>query len=231
MRVVFANLWCLNPCPGRAVNDLLAHDPDLIALAEVAPRGFERIARRLRGHAPVLAVPTDRRCLLTLFSRLPVGSAEVVVEGPCRERPYGRVRLGGSAPCTILFAHTTAPFTARMAARRDAQIRLLAEDAAASEAPTLLLGDLNADHCSRPLRHLTREGRLNCPRQGKRVHATWPAWLPWRTFDHLLHSADWTAAEFRSLRAHGSDHRPLLGEFRLRGGECLPLARPRVLEN
>lgn len=218
MRVVFANLWCLNPCPARAAADLLAHEPDLIALAEVAPRHLERVGRRLPGLPPVLVVPTDRRCLLAVFSRLPVAGAEVVAEGPCRERPYGRVKVGGAVPCTALLAHTTAPFTARMAARRDAQIRLLADDAAASAGPTLLLGDLNAGHSSAPLRHLTTHGRLRCPRGTGPAHPTWPAWLPWRSFDHLLHSSDWNAEEFRALPARGSDHRPLLGVFRLQNG-------------
>ena len=221
MHVIFANLWCLNPCLERAVDALVRHDPDLIAVAELAPRKFAAVARRLSSHPQVLVVPTDRRCSLALFSRLPLTAAAVVRVGACRERPYGKALLGGTHPCTILLAHTTAPFTPAMAARRNAQIDCLASEAAADDGPLILLGDLNADHGSAPLQRLATHGGLLSPRTGPRQHPNWPAPLPWRTFDHILHSAHLVVEQFGSLPAHGSDHRPLFAVFRT---YCSPTA-------
>ncbi len=215
VRVIFANLWHPNPWAVPAVDALARHDPDVIALAELAPRKLATVTRRLRDHPYRLIVPTDRRCHLALFSRLPMTGAAVVRTGACLDRPFGQARIEGEHPCTVVFAHTTAPFTPAMAARRNAQIDCITTAAADVDGPLILLGDLNADHSSAPVRRLRAGARLLSPRAGARHHPTWPAPLPWRTYDHVLHSADFVAEDFVTLGARGSDHRPLLATFRL----------------
>ena len=114
----------------------------------------------------------------------------------------------GGGPIHVLAAHPVSPATRERAARRDAMLAWIAEQARDREGPVVVMGDLNATRWSAPLRRLAREAELIDSRVGHGLQPSWPAELgPFGlTIDHVLHSEDLTTLERHRTTIAGSDH-------------------------
>lgn len=108
----------------------------------------------------------------------------------------------------MLAAHPVSPVTRDRAARRDAMLAWLTDQARDRDAPVVVIGDLNATTWSSPLRELVREADLTDSRVGHGLQPSWPVdiGLFGLTIDHVLHSEEITTLDRQRTPIPGSDH-------------------------
>jgi endonuclease/exonuclease/phosphatase family metal-dependent hydrolase len=82
----------------------------------------------------------------------------------------------------------------------------------------VLMGDLNCDCDSKPLRRLVHRAQLREPSCELK---TFPSWRPMRNLDHILVSSSLDVADLRVLDYPFSDHLPVAMEVRLPEGVSL----------
>lgn len=227
MRVVAANLFCLNPRPTRAVAALAAQRADVVAVIESTRRFDSRAATRL---------PPKRDVAFTRKGGLPVALYAR------EDLPVERVRASGRGwvewrvgEAHLLVVHALAPYLPWRWRRRERQLLALARRLRtlhdkAPDQPAVALGDFNTacfeptwrrvEAALGPWRRLeldcspckTSPGRL-APDGLSAGKGTWPwscVWAP-IALDHVVappalaeHGA---ALQARVFPIPGSDHR------------------------
>jgi endonuclease/exonuclease/phosphatase (EEP) superfamily protein YafD len=97
---------------------------------------------------------------------------------------------------------------------RNGQLRAIAARAKKSNAPVIVLGDLNFTPWSPYFRELLRDGGLRNTSQGHGLHASWPALLPMGRIplDHCLVSPEIRVSNKQVGPYIGSDHLPVMVE-------------------
>jgi len=203
----------------RRIADVLAElAADIVALQEVESRatGFDMLGylRDATGYAAVAGptlVRADGDFGNALLTRLPIRRVRLIDLNVDRREPRGAIdaRLEADGmPLRVVATH----LGLRPAERREQVQRLLIELRGATDAPTILAGDLNEWFLwGRPLRWL--HGHFG----ETPARATFPSSLPLFALDRL-----WTAPAdaLRGVRAHASrlarhasDHLPLVAEL------------------
>ncbi len=215
MRIVSANLFCLNPRPRAAMNAVAAQNADVVVLIESVNR-FQRLAdellpeRRLCGRTRPDGMP------VTLHARGDVPLGETREDGAgWLEAVVGGVRL--------FVVHAVAPYLPWRWPRRERQLASLARrmGTVGDQRPGLTIGDFNTadfepaweryENAVAPWR------RLDCAVSGPgpgRSRGTWPLGRLWApvALDHAMGCP--TLAEnttlVRTFGIPGSDHRGLV---------------------
>ena len=215
MRIVSANLFCLNPRPRAAVEAVAAQNADVVVLLESVAR-FQRRVRevfpepRLRGYTRPDGMP------VTLHTRgdLPVEDAREEGKG------WLEVVVGG---VRLFVVHAVAPYLPWRWPRRERQLASLAQrmSAVRDERPGLTIGDFNTadfepaweryENAAAPWK------RLDCAVSGPgpaRTRGTWPLGRVWApvALDHAMGCPvlAGSAALVRTFGIPGSDHRGLV---------------------
>lgn len=217
VRVVSANILCLNLRPAAAIAAVAAQDADVVVLIESVKR-FERHAAR---HLPPL-----RARGYTRAGGMPVtlhAGAHIPVD-QLREESHGwlEARVGG---LTLMAVHAVAPYLPWRWPKRTSQLMTLAGrmNAFDTEAPGLVIGDFNTadfepawtryEDAAAPWR------RIDCADHGPGpgpARGTWPLGQTWSpiALDHALATpglAD--AATVRTFPIPGSDHLGLVTDL------------------
>lgn len=215
LSLLVANVQRSNRQAGAFLALVAAEDPDLVLVLET-DAWWDAALAPLDAAYPerVQHIPEQAAFFgMHLFSRLPLLDPEVafafdaatpsIVTGVALPAG-GTVRLHGLHPRPPLF--WSQPTTLR-----DATLLAAALDAAASPAPTILAGDLNAVPWERVTRRALRLGGLLDPRVGRGLLPTYDAEsrvMAW-PLDHVLHQPGLGLLDFRRLPAIGSDHFPV----------------------
>jgi len=186
-----------------------AQAADVLFVSELTPSLKDRLAARHPDHAWNPVAPG-----IGLFARHPIAAVEWREAGgrhflvATLDTPQGPLRVIG--------AHPPPPVTADVAAARNQTLQRLGEAAAETNLPTVLLGDLNVTMFSPHYAPVESTGLRNV-RDGRGVHATWPAKSPLRIpIDHILHSKHSSVCEVQVLPSFGSDHLPLQAGLHLK---------------
>lgn len=215
MRIVSANVFCLNPRPRAAMEAIAAQDADVVVLIE-SVRRFQKLAERmlpparLRGRTRADGMP------VTLHAKdgVPVGDAREDGEG-WLEASVGDVSL--------FVVHAVAPYLPWRWPRRERQLVSLARRMSRVDAarPGLTIGDFNtADFepaWGRYEEAIAPWQRLDCavsgPGPGK-ARGTWPLGRTWApvALDHAMATPVLAggAALVRTFGIPWSDHRGLV---------------------
>ena len=98
---------------------------------------------------------------------------------------------------------------------RNLQLDSVADLAARSPRPLIVVGDLNITMWAHHYQRLEEVSRLSNARRGFGIAPTWPAWLyPGRIpIDHVLVSEDIAVTDFAAGPNIGSDHLPIVVKF------------------
>jgi endonuclease/exonuclease/phosphatase (EEP) superfamily protein YafD len=114
-------------------------------------------------------------------------------------------------PVHVLASHPVSPLTPARAAQRNRTFERLSARAAAQDAATVVLGDLNATPWSPDLQQLVATGDLIDSQVGFGLQASYPAaWGPLGiAIDHALHTPELTTVARQLGPSLGSDHRML----------------------
>lgn len=214
LRVAHMNVWQMNTDHASAISAVLASDPDLISVQEVSPEWAAALAHGLERTHPYRHVVPQTNCYgIALFSRFPLLHARTI-EIAGSQFIEAEVMVSGR-PIRVLAVHATSPISYAHFCRRNAQLVALADRIAASDLPTLLIGDLNTVHWDQAYqRFCARSGArpVNSPYQ-----ITWPSVGPLAMIplDHALVSGGLSSSSITSFKVAGSDHRGLVAEVHI----------------
>lgn len=221
----------------RVAGVIREQSPDIVALQEVdvgstRAGGKDQVAElSARTGLPYRAhFPTTRLYGgdygIALLSRYPLEAvAQYPLPGPRGSEPrtvaHAVVSVGGREVSVYATHLIRRPFNGAARVRQSAFIaNLLARDAR----PKLLMGDLNDDPGSRPVRLLRRalHDVVAETRSGSVGTYPLPLFLPTLRIDYVLACGAFTPVASRVLRVGASDHYPVVADVRLKSEPSEP---------
>ncbi|MCS6948173.1 MAG: endonuclease/exonuclease/phosphatase family protein [Steroidobacteraceae bacterium] len=216
-RLGTANLWHRNRQFAAAVRRLRAYDADALVLIETSEPLRAALAELLPRYRFRVDVGPPGPQGLVVLSRWPLLATRLLtLEGGT---PFGAaVTLQRNDSYLHVFAvHLTWPVAPKLARERNAQLRLLAQLAARSPEPLLLVGDLNVTEFSPHFRDLLVMGRLTDHGAGRGWQPTWPALLAAAglRIDHVLGRGIQVERWLRR-RLPGADHFAIIADLQVR---------------
>lgn len=217
VRLYVANTWVGNQESERLAASVQSADADIVVLIEIGETTDTHLATILEGYPNRVETPFVRgrsgasRSLIAsrwpvreiqgdITDGLPVVAAEV-------ETPSGPLRVFG--------IHLTRPWPFRVSTGQTWQLERLFTRLGPDPVRTITAGDFNSAPPSRAIRHALRWSGLELI---SGAPGTWPSWAPEPVrmgIDHVLASPDITPVAARLGEATGSDHRPVIVDFRL----------------
>lgn len=216
LRVVNANVLTSNQRPETLLEELLAHDADVMILQEISPiwEHFMRERGVLDDYPhQVIEVRGDAFGAAILSRVAPTETDVQWVDG----LPWPRMVIPfGVGAIEVLCVHTLPPRTSAYVQGHVRQLDALADWALADPRTRIVAGDFNSTVWSRF--HARMDERFDDAWNlaGDGFGFTWPNGLfalPPARLDHLYLSRDLTVTSIDVGRGVGSDHRPLFLEI------------------
>ncbi|HKK23113.1 MAG TPA: endonuclease/exonuclease/phosphatase family protein [Pseudohaliea sp.] len=210
------NLDWRNPDLGAAEAWLRQLQADLVVLPEYTPAA----ARHLAGLADVypyrLEEAREGAWGIALLSRHPIASGRVIRPAGIDSPALDAVLNTGDRQLRVLGVHPRSPISAGYTAERNAQLAAVADLVRESHGATLVCGDFNDTPFSPSFRAFTGRAGMANAAAGQGYPATFPAgWLPvWIPIDHCVYRGGLVPVRVQSGPDVGSDHYPLVAEFR-----------------
>ena len=168
-----------------------------------------------------------------LFSKRPLVAPEMrFLFDEFTPTVFTGLELEDGSTVQFIGMHPQPPFWFQPSTMRDAHLLTAGLEARASEAPTIVAGDLNAVPWERVTRRMIRIGGLLDPRIGRGYYPTIgadSAWVSW-PLDQVLYEEDFALTGFEVLPAFGSDHYPILAGL-CRAPEAAELQEPTAMED
>ncbi|MEO1484006.1 MAG: endonuclease/exonuclease/phosphatase family protein [Myxococcota bacterium] len=213
LTAVVANVLHTGGEPDRVAAFIAKHDPDVMALLEVDSRWLERLGAVLDAYPHRVERPRADDFGIAVYSRVPFVDTEVLRFPPLL-LPTISVRL--ESGLTVVATHPLPPSTVSNSVARNRQLLGIAARAAKTDGPLMVLGDLNTTPFSPSFFEVLRQGRLRDSARGYGFSPTWPVSFPplWIPIDHALYSDRVEILDRRVGEDLGSDHYPLVVEFR-----------------
>jgi len=189
-------------------------EPDLIVLEEVDHEWMTALLGLHTAYPHVCQQPREDNFGIALFSRVPLGSAQIIHLGEAGVPSVtARVDLAGK-PVLVLGTHPVPPWGSEGSRLRNQQLESIPGFLAPWKGLVILVGDLNTTPWSHHFESLIRDAELVDSSRGFGLQPSWPSdLLPLRIpIDHCLLSADLRTVSRELGPRIGSDHLPLLVE-------------------
>jgi endonuclease/exonuclease/phosphatase (EEP) superfamily protein YafD len=217
LRLLLSNVHTRNQVAQPLLELIADENPDVVCLLEVDRRWLYDLHSLEVTHPHFDCHPRSDNFGIAIYSKLPFDYVQRIELGSGgKPSIHARVEHGGR-PFEILVTHPVPPVGRFNAQLRDAQIIDLASLASGLGSRAVIVGDLNATPWTPVFQELLRVGSVRDSMQGHGVHATWPAgWPSWLRIpiDHVLLGMDVTIEDRRVGPYIGSDHRPVIVDFR-----------------
>ena len=223
--VAHFNVLASNRRYDPVIRQALASEADLLSFQEVAPHWAEELTQRLRDAYPyyhVVTDPWDTRGI-AVFSRYPLRNVQThywtkspnITGDIDLTNQVTQNEEAGDTLVHFVASHTLSPRSESRYRRRNEQIRHIADYLKSVEGPVLAIGDYNAVPWNSSIVAMKRQGRVFDSRQN--FTSTYPARLRGGglPIDYVFHSEDFTCLDFYAVSASGSDHRGVVGRYRL----------------
>jgi endonuclease/exonuclease/phosphatase (EEP) superfamily protein YafD len=230
LSLLISNVLMDNRQSGRYLEIVRHYDPDIVIADETDDWWVEQL-ETLRRHYPfAVTYPLANTYGMSIYSKLPLLDPEIrfLVEEHVPSI-HTRVELRNKDQVMLHSLHPEPPHPARSkdTEERDAELLIVARQAAESTLPVIVAGDLNDVAWSHTTRLFQRISGLLDPRVGRGMYNTFHAGYPLIRFplDHIFHSADFQLIRFERGPTFGSDHFPVFIELRLAPAEA-PAGRP-----
>jgi endonuclease/exonuclease/phosphatase (EEP) superfamily protein YafD len=224
--VAHFNVLASNRQYDAVIKQALASQADLLSFQEVAPHWADQLTQRLRDAYPYYRVETDPWDTrgIAIFSRYPLRNVQTHywVKLP---NITGDIDLSdqvafneksGDTLIHFVASHALSPRSESRYRRRNEQIRHIADYLKSVKGPVLAIGDYNAVPWNRSIVAMKQKAQLHDSRQ--MFTSTYPARLQGvgLPIDYVFHSEDFACLDFYAVSAEGSDHRGVVGRYRLR---------------
>lgn len=216
VRFLMANVLQNNRDSAGLLRLVRETDPDIVLLTEIDDRWAGEVAELASSHPQTILEPRSNTYGIGLYSRLPLqdGAVRHVLDDDIPSI-LTRVALPDGTTFTLWGVHPAPPRPGDDTEERDAELLIVAKEAAKATGPAVVAGDLNDVAWSSTTTLFQKISGLIDPRIGRGLYATfnanWPL-MKW-PLDHLFASTEWTLGEFRRLPDIGSDHFPMLVEL------------------
>ena len=224
--VAHFNVLASNRQYDPVIEQALASEADLLSFQEVAPHWADQLTQRLRDAYPyyhVVTDPWDTRGM-AVFSRYPLKNVQthywtkspnITGDIDLSSRVASNEKSGDTL-VHFVASHTLSPRSESRYRRRNEQIRHITDYLKSVEGPVLAIGDYNAVPWNRSIVAMKQEAQVFDSRQ--KFTSTYPARLRGGglPIDYVFHSEDFTCLDFYAVSAEGSDHRGVVGRYRLR---------------
>jgi endonuclease/exonuclease/phosphatase (EEP) superfamily protein YafD len=217
-RMIAMNLLRSNEQVDDVLNFIEKESPDILLLQEVTPRWVRHLGKPLEVMYPHrILQERDHAFGIWLLSKYPWREAEML-PSPHENVPFvtAEIDLDG-VPLHFVGVHPLPPVGQSMARERDARLAEAGTLIGGKTGVRLLAGDLNCTPWSPYFRKLLRDGRLKNSGQWQKCPPTWYSGISWLglPIDHCLVSDGITVTRREVGPDVGSDHRPLVVEFKL----------------
>ena len=233
--VAHFNVLASNRQYDQVIRQASASNADLLSFQEVSPRWAKQLTQHLREAYPYYHVVTDpwETRGLAIFSRYPLKNVQTHywAQSPnitgdidlTGTLPVGPVAQGGETATppsdTIVHfvaSHTISPRSESRYHRRNRQIQRIADYLKSVDGPVLAIGDYNAVPWNPSIVAMKQEARLYDSR--RTFTSTYPSRLQdgGLPIDYVFHSDDFACLDFYAISAEGSDHRGVVGTYRLK---------------
>ena len=224
--VAHFNVLATNRQYDPVIEQALASEADLLSFQEVAPHWADQLTQRLRDTYPyyhVVTDPWDTRGM-AVFSRYPLKNVQthywtkspnITGDIDLSSRVASNEKSGDTL-VHFVASHTLSPRSESRYRRRNEQIRHITDYLKSVEGPVLAIGDYNAVPWNRSIVAMKQEAQVFDSRQ--KFTSTYPARLRGGglPIDYVFHSEDFACLDFYAVSAEGSDHRGVVGRYRLR---------------
>lgn len=218
LRVLEINVLRENGHGDEALRAIRDADADLVLAMEVTEAWMRKLEVLRDAYPHVLAEPQEDCFGIAFFSKWPLRDGQTLWPG------FGWVpmlratmEVRGRA-IDVVGAHAIPPVSGGRWDARNAQLREIANLAAARERPMVVVGDLNITPWSWHFRELLRGGGLVDSARGFGVQGTWISFGPSLLripIDHVLVSPEFRTTARRVGSPFGSDHLPLVVDLAL----------------
>ena len=218
IRIMTANVLMSNRKAEALIEIVREEAPDVWVTLETDEWWQSRLDRLESEYAYTLKCPLDNLYGMHVYSRFPLEESEIkyLVE-PDVPSMHTRLRLPSGDPVEMHFLHPAPPSPTENEAssERDAELIVVAQSVAETDAPVIVTGDLNDVAWSATTRLFRKISGLLDPRVGRGMFNTFHAgyWFVRWPLDHLFHSQHFRLSDIRRLRKFGSDHFAILTEL------------------
>ncbi len=199
----------------QVIDTVQKFDPDILLLEEISSRSLNDMQSLTDRYEHTCVQPRTDNFGIGLFSKLPLAEKKIVEIGNAAVPSVLATVETAQGKLDIIGTHTLPPGGARYSRLRNQHLEQLPEYTS-SPRPTILLGDLNVTPWSHHFQTLLQESGLKNSMRGHGIQPTWPAHIPflWIPIDHCLHSSDITIVNRTIGPNIGSDHYPIIVDFR-----------------
>ncbi|WP_245736797.1 endonuclease/exonuclease/phosphatase family protein [Micromonospora pattaloongensis] len=209
LRVASQNLKVGNADPSATVRAVVASDPDVIALQEIAGEARPSVRETLRDRYPHEA----EQSTVGLWSRWPIRESVGVDTGLPWTRALRAVVAAPTGDVVVYVVHLGSARAGRTATRDHTVEALSAALRRDGAQRIIVLGDFNTATTDRMMAPLTDQLHDAQAEAGRGFGFTWPSALPVTRPDHVLYRG-LTAASAGVVRTPASDHRAVVAGFR-----------------
>jgi endonuclease/exonuclease/phosphatase (EEP) superfamily protein YafD len=216
-RLLLANVLRRNHSYHLMLELIRVSQPNIIALVEPDQPWIDAMASIKEQYPFQHVAPQDDNYGLALFSQHPLENQVVhILTGKGAPTLSAEVCLDSQTVC-VLVTHPPPPKNSADMIWRERQIERLSGLVNDQEIPVIVCGDFNITPWSLSYRMMEREGKLVDSSRGFGFQPTWPVNRPWLRvpIDHCLVSAGIQVVQRKVGPQIGSDHLPLVVDFRL----------------
>jgi endonuclease/exonuclease/phosphatase (EEP) superfamily protein YafD len=235
LSVMVANVLKSNETADKFLEIAAEADPDILLVLETDAFWDEHLAPLRGRYAEVEQfIPEEHAAYgMHLFSKRPLVAPEMrFLFDNVTPTVFTGIELEDGLVIQFIGMHPQPPFYwSQPSTMRDAHLLAAALEARASEAPTILAGDLNAVPWERVTRRAIRIGGLLDPRVGRGYYPTVGAESPWVSWplDQILYEEEFGLTAWEVLPSFGSDHYPVLAGL-CHAPEAAELQEPHAME-
>ena len=216
-RILLSNVFQINDNYDSVSKLIQEEDPAMVVLVELTAAWNDALAADLAKYPYRATKVMQGDFGIGVFSKHPIANQRIVAFTD--ESPPAVVLdlLYEQKTIRVVAVHTWPPITLRNFRIRNQDLERIATVIAEERMPTILAGDLNITSLSPYFQDLIHNAALIDPRVGRGLIPTCPTFLPilWVPFDHILHTKDISLTDFRRGPYVGSDHFPLIADFKL----------------
>ncbi|MEM8865009.1 MAG: endonuclease/exonuclease/phosphatase family protein [Planctomycetota bacterium] len=221
LRVLTLNVLTANRKFDRVLELIRREDPEVVLLLEVDQPWVDAMAPLEASYPQHRHRVRSDNFGVAFYTRMPTRELQIREFGG-GEVPSVVAEIDWQGePLTIVGAHPLPPMSARQSAMRNNQLAAIGEFVSELPHAAVVLGDLNITPFSPHFRDLLESGDLRDSGRGYGWQPTWAGRFKWLglPIDHVLYSSDLQVLDRRVGPHVGSDHRPVLVDFKRIGGK------------